>query len=182
MLAICLLNLANIFHHKSSNTVLYKVNSKWPTYLLNTRTHNTSFLNICTQYNFNFFNWNRFHFCFFPMITLFRNQFISLPYKLVNWCLYNEIVDWCEVYLILTIENYIFRVLSHDFQYTVISVLWNLSNNFQLTKLLLSFCVLNTILLFYSYFCIVTYGNGFIASCNIFLLYISKILIMDFQI
>ena len=29
--------------------------------------------------------------------------------------------------------------------------------------------VLNTILFFYSYFCIVAYSNDFIASCNIFI-------------
>ena len=48
----------------------------------------------------------------YPMVSLYKNQFINLPYSLGNWFLYGEIVDGCEIYLILTVENYIFRVPS----------------------------------------------------------------------
>ena len=46
------------------------------------------------------------------MISLYRNWFIDLPQELINWFLYGEIVDGYELYLILTVENYVFRVPS----------------------------------------------------------------------
>ena len=49
-------------------------------------------------------------------------------------------------------------------QYIVISFLRTLSNNFQLTKLLLPLLVLSTILLLYSLLYIVAYRSGFTAS------------------
>ena len=65
---------------------------------------------------------------------------------------------------------------------TIVSLLLTLSNNFRLTKLLLPLRVLNTTLLFYSFFGIIAYSNGFIASFSIFIqfsMYISNTLIMD---
>ena len=53
---------------------------------------------------------NRFHVFF--MVSLYKNQFINLPHELINWFLYGEIIDRYQVYLILTAENYIFRVPS----------------------------------------------------------------------
>ena len=57
----------------------------------------------------------------FSMVSLYRNQFINLPYILINWLLYDEIVDSCEAYSILTIEKLYIQSpqLRHDFQYTV---------------------------------------------------------------
>ena len=46
------------------------------------------------------------------MVSLYKNQFINLPHELINWFLYGEIIDWYQVYLILTAENYLFRVPS----------------------------------------------------------------------
>ena len=46
------------------------------------------------------------------MVSLYRNRFINLLGELINWFLYGEIVDGYEVYLILTIENYVFKVPS----------------------------------------------------------------------
>ena len=37
---------------------------------------------------------------------------MNLPHELINWFLYSEIVDSYEVYLTLTVENYMLRVPS----------------------------------------------------------------------
>ena len=65
-----------------------------------------------------------------------EKQTLVVPWiscHLINWFLYGEIIDGCEICLVLSVENYIFRVpsyLRNDFQYTVISLLQTLSNNF----------------------------------------------------
>ena len=55
------------------------------------------------------FNWTRLHLCFPPMASLYRDQFINLPFtflpKLNNWFQYDEIVDRCK--------GVIFSLLSH---------------------------------------------------------------------
>ena len=48
----------------------------------------------------------------FFVVDIYRHWFTSLPCELINWFLYGEIVDGYEVYLILTVEDYVFRVPS----------------------------------------------------------------------
>ena len=44
------------------------------------------------------------------MVSLYRNRFINLPREIFNSLLHGEIFDRYGVYLIWTIENYMFRV------------------------------------------------------------------------
>ena len=44
------------------------------------------------------------------MVYLYRTQFISLPYSFINWFLYDENVDGYEIYFLLIVEQYMFRV------------------------------------------------------------------------
>ena len=67
-----------------------------------------------TQQHLNFLieiNCNSFFHCFFSSMV-YRNQFINLPHKSINWFLYGETVDRCEVYVILAVENYVLRAPS----------------------------------------------------------------------
>ena len=47
---------------------------------------------------------------FFLMVSPYRNWFINLTCEFINWFLYGKIVDGYDIYLILTVENYVFRV------------------------------------------------------------------------
>ena len=70
------------------------------------------------------------------MVSLYRNRFINLPREIFNSLLHGEIFDRYEVYLIWTIENYMFESpqVRCDFLCTAISFLRTLSNKFSADK------------------------------------------------